>query len=73
MLNAEILCVGETAFLDYYVKPKAGMGVRIVMHAGYVYKGEDEQEYRIVSDDDIVAFDEVLDIDLEIEKGKSNE
>ena len=68
MLNAVILCIGETAFLENYIKPKVGMGVRIVKHAGYVYKGEDDQEYRVVSDKDIVAFDDIIDVEKEVEK-----
>lgn len=68
MLNAEILCIGETAFLEHYIKPKVGMGVKIVRHAGHIYDGEDGEDYRVVNDTDIVAFDDVIDVDKETEK-----
>lgn len=70
-LDAELIAIGEFAFADLVVQPKVGDTVKISKYAGLIYKGSDEEEYRIAFDDDIVAFGQIIDVEKEIEEWNS--
>lgn len=68
-IKAELTAVGVNAFeaiKDKDARPKPGMLVSISKYGGYLIKGKDGEEYRLLNDDDIVA---VLDGDFEIRSG----
>lgn len=72
-LNAVIIAMGELAFQGYVVMPKLGDTVKIAKFAGFTYENKDGVEYRITRDEEIVAFDRVVDVEKEIKDWKENE
>lgn len=66
-IKAELSAVGSQAFeaiRDKDQRPKVGMIVSISKYAGYLIKGKDGKDYRLINDEDIVA---VLDGDFDIQ------
>ena len=66
-IKAELTAVGSQAFeniRDKDQRPKPGMIVSISKYAGYLIKGKDGKDYRLINDDDVVA---VLDGNFDIE------
>jgi chaperonin GroES len=72
-LRAELIAIGELAFHEYVVTPKVGDMVKIAKFAGYTYENSDGIEYTIARDEEIVAFDRVIDIEEEIKQYKETQ
>ena len=65
-LKADLVAVGAQAFEDIEnpdMRPSAGMKISIARYSGYLIKGKDGVNYRIINDTDVVA---VLDGDWDI-------
>ena len=65
-IKATLVAVGAQAFEDIEDKsyrPKAGSMVAIAKYAGYLIRGKDDIEYRLINDKDVAA---VLDGDFDI-------
>jgi co-chaperonin GroES (HSP10) len=65
-VKAKLVAVGSQAFEDIEEKsqrPVEGMTVTIARYSGYLIKGKDGLNYRIINDTDIVA---VLDGDWDV-------
>ena len=65
-IKARLVALGVNAFeaiKDKGQRPQAGMVVSISKYAGYLIKGKDGEDYRLINDDDIVA---VLDGDWDV-------
>ena len=57
-IKAKLIAVGAQAFeaiKDKDQRPKAGMLVSISKYAGYLIKGKDGEDYRLINDGDVVA------------------
>lgn len=65
-IKARLVAIGAQAFKeikDPDQRPIAGAVVAIARYSGYLIRGKDGEEYRIINDDDVVA---VLDGDWDI-------
>lgn len=58
-LEAEVIELGEFAFVDSNVKPKVGDTVLITKYAGLLYTLNDE-EHRVVTPRDIIGIKEQI-------------
>lgn len=57
-IKADLVSVGSQAFEDIEdpaQRPVAGMKISIARYAGYLIKGKDDVNYRIINDTDVVA------------------
>jgi len=69
-IKAQLVALGAQAFEDIKRKefrPKEGAFVSIARYAGYLIRGNDDIEYRVINDRDVVA---VLDGDWDIRSKK---
>jgi co-chaperonin GroES (HSP10) len=57
-VNAEFIAAGGSAFSDWIgpVHPNQGDIIMVNKYAGYVVKGKDGMDYRIINDKDILAI-----------------
>jgi len=55
-VTGTIIACGENAFCELNNKPKAGDRVVIGKYVGWLTTGDDEKEYRIINDEDVIAF-----------------
>ena len=63
-----VVAVGKTAWVDFKSEPWATVGDRVMFskYSGVILRGKDNNQYRMVNDEDIVA---ILDPEVEIKSG----
>jgi len=54
-VTGTIIAKGENAFSELYDKPDVGDRVVIGKYVGWLTTGDDEKDYRIVNDEDVIA------------------
>ena len=69
----QIVKVGETAFLDLYIKPEEGNEVYVSRYAGTEWRHikDDRYEYRLINDRDVTAIKADIDIQATIKELKN--
>jgi len=54
-VTGTIIAKGENAFSELSLKPDVGDRVVIGKYVGWLTTGDDEKDYRIVNDEDVIA------------------
>ena len=55
-VTGTLIAKGENAFQELAKKPASGDRVVIGKYVGWLTTGDDEKEYRIINDEDVIAF-----------------
>ena len=57
-IEGDLVAVGPLAFEEWKTKPVVGARVHFAKYAGVYVKGNDEKNYRLINDKDILAIRE---------------